>query len=253
MIGAAPSRPQYRSSARFRATGLDGYAGAMKVAAVVTALWIAASSQPVAAQLVSEQNGNIVFTDPAGHRVQITDSGRDFAPSLSPNGAIVVYARHTPDDLVHTGIGDVEAGEIWVVGTDGSHAKRLARGAELKPWEDTLAGLTRPEFLSDSRRVVFQSDLWATSGKVNLVDVNTGQVRRVAPGSLDTVILRGEYRDHLIINQHRYFLGAGSYDWWWLFDAAGKEIGPVGSDEAQVEMFQELYVPGYKRRPAAGS
>lgn len=228
------------------------YAGAMKVAAVVTALWIAASSQPVAAQAVSEQNGNIIFTDAAGGRVQLTDSGRDFAPSLSPDGTLVVYARHTPDDLVHTGLGDVEAGEIWVVGTDGLDAKRLARGAELQPWEDTLAGLTSPEFLSDSRRVMFQSALWATSGKVNLVDIKTGQVRRVAPGSLESVILAGKYRDHLIINQHRYFLGTGSYDWWWLFDATGKEIGPIGSDDWQVETFKELYVPGYKRRPASG-
>jgi hypothetical protein len=189
------------------------------------------------AQSVFEKDGNIFHSDADNRIVQLTTSGLDFEPSLAPSGALVVFARHTPGKLVGTGSGDVEAGEIWVVRADGRDAKRLAQGTEREPWEETLAGLQRPRFLSDNRRVVFQSLLWATSGKVNLVDIESGNVRRLMPGSVAEVVLDGKYRDHLIVSQHRYFLAGGSYDWYWLFDVDGKEIGPLGPDEGQIEMF----------------
>jgi hypothetical protein len=34
----------------------------------------------------------------------------------------------------------------------------------------------------------------------------------------------------LIVNQHRYFLGGGSYDWYWVFSPNGKEEGPLGPE-----------------------
>jgi hypothetical protein len=52
------------------------------------------------------------------------------------------------------------------------------------------------------------------------------------------VLHSGKYRDHLLVSQHRYFLGGGSYDWFWLFDSRGKEVGPVGED---TENFKSLY------------
>lgn len=35
-------------------------------------------------------------------------------------------------------------------------------------------------------------------------------------------------------------LGGGSYDWLWLLTPDGKEVGPIGEDEAS---FREMYVP----------
>jgi len=41
-------------------------------------------------------------------------------------------------------------------------------------------------------------------------------------------VSKGQYKGYLIVNQHRYFIGGGSYDWYWLFSPAGKEAGPFG-------------------------
>lgn len=153
----------------------------MKVAIVL--LVCVASSQPLSAQSVSEQKGNIVFTGTTGRTVQLTDSGQDFAPSLSPNRALVVFVRHTPGHLVQVGWGDAEAREIWVIGTDGRNPKMLVRGAEKDPWEDTLAQLDRPQFLSDSQRIVFDSALAVVDGTINIVNAATGSVRRIGGGN----------------------------------------------------------------------
>jgi hypothetical protein len=54
----------------------------------------------------------------------------------------------------------------------------------------------------------------------------------------DVIVLNAckkpEYRDNLAVQQHRYFMVAGSYDWYWLFDSSGKkEKGPIGEYETQ--------------------
>ena len=44
---------------------------------------------------------------------------------------------------------------------------------------------------------------------------------------------------HVPSRQHRYFIGGGSYDWYWLLKPDGKEVGPVGED---TENFKTTYL-----------
>ncbi|PYO88565.1 MAG: hypothetical protein DMD66_07250 [Gemmatimonadetes bacterium] len=39
---------------------------------------------------------------------------------------------------------------------------------------------------------------------------------------------RGSYAGALLVEQHRYFVGGGSYDWVYLIGPDGKEIGTLG-------------------------
>jgi hypothetical protein len=46
-------------------------------------------------------------------------------------------------------------------------------------------------------------------------------------------LARAENRDSLVVHRHRYFVVAGTYDWYWLFDRTGKrEQGPIGEYES---------------------
>jgi hypothetical protein len=92
-------------------------------------------------------------------------------------------------------------------------------------------------FSPNGRWVYFLSPAWATSTAVHAVDVASGQERFVAPGNSLNVLYRGKYAGHLLVSQHRYFLGSGSYDWFWLIAPDGKEVGPVGETDAAVEQF----------------
>ncbi|MCH1923036.1 hypothetical protein L9G15_26855, partial [Shewanella sp. A3A] len=75
----------------------------------------------------------------------------------------------------------------------------------------------RVQFSADGRLVYFVTPAWATSGAVHVVDTTNRKVRFIVPGDGLHVMHTGEYRDHLLLSQHRYFLGGGSYDWIWLF------------------------------------
>ena len=50
---------------------------------------------------------------------------------------------------------------------------------------------------------------------------------------------RGKYKDHLAVAQHRNFLLGGGYDWYWLYDPAGKkELGPLGQFANQDDLIR---------------
>jgi len=61
----------------------------------------------------------------------------------------------------------------------------------------------------------------------------------VCPALEFEVVPSGEYRDCLLVAQHRYFIGGGSYNWFWLLRPDGKEEGPVGED---TENFKATYL-----------
>ena len=102
-----------------------------------------------------------------------------------------------------------------------------------------LANFAKPQFSTSVRYVFFLSDGWATSGAVHVVDTTNGKEHFVCPGLDLEVVAAGEYRDCLLVRQHRYFIGGGSYDWFWLLRPDGKEVGPVGED---TENFKATYL-----------
>lgn len=192
---------------------------------------------PMAAQGVSAENGGIVYrASGASAPRRLTSSGRDSQPRLSPDGRMVAFVRATPDDRVQTAAGEAEATELWIVGADGSGARMLVRGRASADPRQALAAFGEPQFSPDGRQVWFLSAAWATSGAVHAIDVATGRERFVVAGNSLEVVPRGEYAGHLMVEQHRYFLAGGSYDWVWLFTPDGREVGPVGAtDEALAE------------------
>ena len=98
-----------------------------------------------------------------------------------------------------------------------------------------LAAFQALQFSTNGKLVYFISPQWATSGAVHVVDTTNRKERYLFPGNDIRVVAGGEYKDCLLVQQHRYFIGGGAYDWYWLFRTDGKEIGPVGEDTSTFE------------------
>lgn len=190
--------------------------------------------------VASVRDGNIYLRAvPTGELCQLTATGLDSDARLSPDGTLIVFVRSTPDRTVDVGVGDCEASELWVIRIDGTDAKMVISGGAGATAETTRAGFRQPQFSPDGRRIYFLSQAWVTSGAVHALDLDTGLVRFVCPGNSLEVIPSGEYRGHLMVSQHRYFFGGGSYDWLWLVSPDGEMLGPIAEDQ-----FRQLFLAG---------
>lgn len=191
----------------------------------LAALLVAAA--PSAAQTVSIDQGNIVLTRSGARPAQLTSGGQDRDPTLSTDGRRVAFVR-----------GEGDASELWIVDAAGGAPRRLIGARKSAEPQENLSDFASPRFSPDGGTVYVLTEAWATSSAVHAVDAVTGRVRFVCPGNSLQVVPRGEYAGHLVVSQHRYFLGGGSYDWFWLVTPEGGEVGPIGESTA---MFEESY------------
>jgi dipeptidyl aminopeptidase/acylaminoacyl peptidase len=187
------------------------------------------------AQTVSVKDGNIQLTDKSGKTTALTSSGRDSSPLLSPDGKWVAFVRKVDGKKIFTGADDVDPTELWQVRVDGKEPRVLVRCRDSKKMESVIGSFENLQFSTDGKLLYFVTLAWVTSGAVHVVDTTTGQEHYVFPGSDLKLVKSGEYKDCLLVQQHRYFIGGGSYDWYWLLRPDGKEVGPVGEDTSNFE------------------
>ncbi len=201
---------------------------------VAACLWLVAgcaAAGAAPAMSVRATDGNIVLVS-GGHEVRLTSSGKDTEPVLSPDGTFVVYTRHARPPGGGSGfLTGCDGDEIRRVDIDGTGDAPLVQANDADEPEAQLCAFQAKQFSSDGARLYFMSTAWATSDAVHVYDFGQRKERYVLPAN-DLLVLAdcaGDYRDDLIVQQHRYFVFGGSYDWYWLFDPAGKtEYGPLG-------------------------
>ena len=216
----------------------------MRAAAFVIAFALMLGGAIAAEPSVTARDGNIFFVDSSGREKQLTSSGRDSNPVLDPQRKWIVFVRAIPGKKVESGSGESDAAELWQVRTDGKEPLMLVRTSESERMENVVAGFDDVQFSVDGRLVYFISPAWATSGAAHVVDTTTRKERFVTAANSLHVIQTGQYRDHLLVQQHRYFLGAGSYDWFYLYTPKGEEVGVVGENP---DTFYELYIDEAER------
>lgn len=191
------------------------------------------------------KDGNIFFHPVQGEARQLTSSGRDSAPILSPDGRWIVFVRALPGKKIATGSGDIDAAELWQIDAKGKEASRLVAAREAEDMHHVIANFEDIQFSTDGKNVYFITRTYTTSGAVHVVDTTKSKEHFVMAGNDLEVVRSGDYRDCLLVGQHRYFIGGGSFDWIWLFRPDGEEVGPVGED---AKNFKEAYCQGEKAK-----
>lgn len=182
-----------------------------------------------------------------GVKTKLTTSEMDVEPVLAPNGSYVVYTRQGRGRTLHGYDASQECSteprpdELRRINVDGSGDKLLLKGRKGDA-KHQLCDFRQKQFSSDGRRLYFLSPGWATSDALHVLDTRSSEDRFVTPAN-DLLVLGfcpNKYKDDLVVLAHRYFALGGSYDWYWLYDAAGKkEIGPLGPFDAPNDMVRE--------------
>ncbi len=210
---------------------------------VLLSLLFTTFSSNVFGSTLNIENGNIYYKQETGKKMQLTRSGKDRAAVLSPSGQYVAFIRKSskPADYPAenpNGYSQDEllADQIWVVDLSMRKERLLVEDQAADEPAKAISHIedNSLKFSLDGKKLYFIISAWVTSGAVHAVSLDGSGERFVTAGnSVDVVPSGGEYRGHLIVRQHRYFIGGGSYDWLWLFDPDGKEIAPVGEEIKQ--------------------
>lgn len=208
-------------------------------------LLLTAAAAPAAAQSVYEKGGRIYFAGASGRVTELTSSGMDSEPGLSPDKRVVAFVRATPGRTVNTGAGDVEAKEIWLVDAGGGRPRLLVQAAADDDPKRVLAGFSAPQFSPDGARVYFLSSAYATSDAVHAVEVGTGRTSFISDGNSLEVIGSGRYGGHLLVSRHTYD-ARSSRDDYWLLSPGGRIVRRVGG-EAAYTRFKRLHVEPARR------
>lgn len=176
------------------------------------------------------QEGNIVYSNPTGATEVLTETGADGAPVLSQDGSLVAFTRLTRDtDEANF---DPAVRDLWVIRLKGHKALRLVTGrpeGKEQP-EQVLANIDHPAFSPDGNTVYFMTAAWTTSSAIHAVSTAGGAQRFVTSGNSLAVVSRGKYRGALLVEQHRYMDGHGSWNPAVLISPSGKKIKVVGEN-----------------------
>ena len=182
---------------------------------------------------VFSRSGNIYMQTP-NHAIQITSSGTDSSPVLSSNKKMVAFIRTgnkvIPEEC-EANVDTQYGNQIWIynLSTKKDHLL-VANNFQCKEPEKKIIDPADLLFSPDNKTLYFITSAWVTSGALHAVNIDNAKQRYITPANEFKVISKGENKGYLIVNQHRYFIGGGTYDWYWLMSPDGKEEGPLGPE-----------------------
>lgn len=164
--------------------------------------------------------------------------------AIAPGGKIIysiigssVNDRSEDDDERDNGL-KIESTDM----STGEHYIFLEESEDNKP-ERNLSHFSNLTLTPDSKTLYFESEAWVTSNAIHSIDIETKQERFITDGHLICVVGAGEYQGDLIVKQHRYFVQGGAYEYFYLYNSAGKEIGLVAGSDTTDDNSEENVLP----------
>lgn len=188
------------------------------------------------AERVFVKAGNIYYAQKNKPTLQITHSGKDSGPILSPNHDVIAFIREGNQpipsgcyDTVSTN--ETYPGQIWIYDVEKKTERLLvANNFNCDKPQEKIVDPHGLQFSPNSKQLYFLTSAWTTSGALHSVNIEDNQQHYLIPANSLEVVMKGQYQGNVLVRQHRYFIGGGSYDWIWLFTPEGKEQGPLGDD-----------------------
>lgn len=192
---------------------------------------------PAFSQTVADEHGDVVFIAADGTRRRLTSSGEDYEPSLSPDGSKVVFARAVRGSLDNP---DGLTSQLWIADVSGEPAPRLLLDTMVTLHGRTFSAFFRPQLSPHARYVYFLVNYGAVTQAIVRLDISTGQTTFIASAMNFWVVPRGRYAGDLVAQVRKPKLASGYYYWFYLLSVEGKELGVVGEDRADVDLFLSM-------------
>src|SRR4051794_39646981 len=90
-------------------------------------------------QTVTASGGDVFLTSKEGRQVQLTSTGKDSGPLLSPDGRWVVFVRAAEGKKIETGSDSNSPSELWQIRADGKERTLLVRSRASEDMQHLIA------------------------------------------------------------------------------------------------------------------
>lgn len=212
-------------------------------------------NNPTVSQFTAfEFRGNIFIKDQDGKVTRLTSAGKNRNPLISPDEKNLVFLRKSTNTAIspHYGIldntgEDSLADQIWNIDLKTGKEKCLVSDEDKTPREGghtrTRAFIDRIRFSPDGSKLYFLTEASPLVDALYVVDIRTQKDMFFTYALNFDVIFSGKYNNHLIVHKHKYFLGGGAYNWYWLVNEKGQEIDAIAEEEGigQLKEFKKIY------------
>lgn len=166
---------------------------------------------------------------------------QDHLPTLSPDKHWIAFIHRqkmglSDDCKANPYMEDSLVDQLWIYNVK-THKKRLIVNYNFfcDVSEKMILHIEYIKFSLDSKIIYFETGAWIHSDAIHAVNVDGSGEHYLMPGDGIEIIQKGDSKGDLVVNQHRYFIQGGSFDWYWLYTPAGKEEGPIGEDFGREE------------------
>jgi hypothetical protein len=147
------------------------------------------------------------------------------------------FVLPTPDILISTGLGNVEATELWVENPATGEINLLIRGKADDDMRRVVAGICDPRVSPDGAFIYFNSAAWATSAAVHRISIHSREHAFVIDGEACGFVASGPWKDALFViraiikhDANGESLGRDSY--LWVIPTDGRASFEVGADKS---------------------
>lgn len=161
---------------------------------VLTSLTSAHTKEKNTDKPVFAKDGNI-FLKVNGQLTQLTNTGRDFGPVLSPDDRLVAFTREiegksgkcAPED--ESANGDCARYQLWVTDIE-TRSERMLVGprADDHDMRKVVIEFNDKKFSPDGKTIYFSTPAWAVSHAVHSVDIDGSNERHITHGDLIDVV-----------------------------------------------------------------
>lgn len=149
----------------------------------------------------------------------------------SADGRMQVWVRATFDSV--PGPTDAVPRTELVLDSAGTAQRVLLRGGERALANgQTMACFQWPRFSADARKVYFVTVATVTSGMACEMVLATGRIREIAGANRLEVVRNGAWSGDLVLEQHRYRRGGGSYESLFVVTPQGRVVRELGDPES---------------------